>query len=279
MKKSLLYIHLAVILFGVAGLFGKWITLSAIIITLGRVFFAFVSLAFYYFISGKSIKLNNKTDYTKLLLQGVLLAFHWSTFFYSVQLSTVAIALISVSTFPVFTAFLEPLFFKEKLRFIDILFSLITLFGIYLVVPEFDITNDYTLGAISGVISGFSFSLLQVMNRKYVKKYSGLLITFYQTAAATIVLIPFLLIDIVSFDSSNIILLILLGIIFTALAHSMFIEGLKTIKVKTASIIAGLEPVYGILLALLLINEIPTIKVILGGLIILLVNLLIVNKK
>ncbi|MBC8486864.1 MAG: EamA family transporter [Bacteroidetes bacterium] len=267
--KNLIEIHLAVFLFGLAGLFGKLLSLPPTIIVLGRVLFASISLLLIIFYFKENLKLKNKNDYFYLALLGVILAIHWATFFKSIQVSTVAIGLLTFSTFPVFVTFLEPIFFKEKLKSRNILIAIITLIGVALVIPKFDISDNATLGVVWGVISGFTFAILSILNKKYVKNYSSLVIAFYQDATATIALLPFLLLTAVTFTTKDILLLILLGVIFTGVSHSLFIKGLANIKAHTASIIASLEPVYGIIFAIFIVNEVPTLRVILGGIIIL----------
>lgn len=268
-SNNLLQIHSAVFLFGLAGLFGKLINLPSTIIVLGRVLFASIFLIAILLYFKQSIKLNRKKDYLYLAALGILLALHWATFFQSIQVSTVAIGLLSFSTFPVFSTFLEPYFFKEKLRTQNVVVALITLAGIYLVVPELSFGNNITQGVLWGISSGFTFAILSILNRKYVKQYSPLVIAFYQDAIATIVLLPFLFLIPISFHTNDILLLVLLGVVFTALAHTLFIKGLTKVKAQTASIIACLEPVYGIVFALIILNEVPDIRVIAGGVIIL----------
>jgi len=278
--KGLLSIHLAVLLFGLAGLFGKLIILPAVIIVLGRVSIAAISIAIYIKANKKiSFNLSNKRDYTNLLFLGILLAFHWFSFFHSIQLSTVAIGLLAFSSFPVFTAFLEPFYFKESFEIKNIILSLITLLGIFLVVPKFDLNNDISKGAIWGIFSGLSFALLTLFNRKYVQKYSAITISFYQNLAASIILFAFLFIKKPILQLQDIGLLILLGTLFTAFSHIIYIKGLETIKARTASIISSLEPVYGIVFAIILLGEIPAFRTIIGGLIILGIALYVSLRK
>lgn len=267
--KSLIEIHLAVFLFGLAGLFGKFLSLPSIIIVLGRVFFSCVFLLIIMLYLKKDIKLKQKKHYLYLALMGVTLAIHWSTFFKSIQVATVAIGLLTFSTFPVFVTFLEPYFFKEKIKLSDIIIAIITFLGVILVIPKFELGNNLTQGVLWGIVSGFTYAILSMLNRKYVKEYSSYVIAFYEQFAATIILIPFLFIQKPVFQSKDILLLILLGTIFTGISHSLFINGLKNIKTQTAGIISSLEPVYGIIFAAFLLREIPTIREILGGIIIL----------
>ncbi|MFZ5969848.1 MAG: DMT family transporter [Bacillota bacterium] len=260
---------MAVFLFGLAGLFGKLVMLPAIIIVLGRVFFASLFLISISILRKQDIKLQESRDYFYLLIQGVMLVVHWWTFYQSIQVSTVAVGLLTFSTFPVFVAFLEPVVFKEKLKVKDILLAGITFFGVLFVVPELDVSNNMTQGALWGIASGFTFAILSILNRKYVKKYSSILIALYQDGVALIVLLPFLWLLKPVISLQDILLLGLLGIVFTGVSHTLFINSLTKIKARTASIIASLEPVYGIIFAFLLLGEMPKVKMVFGGLIIL----------
>ena len=268
-RRGLLEIHIAVLLFGLAGLFGKLLLLPPTIIVLGRVFFAtiFLSLVLLYLKQG--IRLRQKQDYFFMALMGFILAVHWVTFFQAIQVSTVAVGLLTFSTFPVFVTFLEPVFFRERVELKDILVAFIAIVGVALVIPEFEIKNSMTQGALWGIASGFTFALLSILNRKYVKAYSSIIVAFYQDSIATVLLLPFLFLSTPVFRLTDILLLFILGVIFTGLAHTLFIKGLAGVKAQKASIIASLEPVYGIIAAILLLGAIPTLRVVLGGVIIL----------
>lgn len=268
-SRHLAQIHIAVFLFGLAGLFGKLVALPAAIIVLGRVFFGAISLYILLKWMGRRLRLESRRAYGMLGVLGVVLAIHWLTFFQSIQVSTVAIGLLTYSAFPVFTAFLEPVFFKERLTMRDVLLALVTFAGVALVVPEFKLENEVTQGVLWGIASGLAFAFLAILNRKYVRTYSSLVLAYYQDLVATIVLLPFLFVLQPVFTVQSVALLVLLGVVFTAFSHSLFIDGLKSVPAKTASIIASLEPVYGIAAAALLLHEFPEWRVLLGGAIIL----------
>lgn len=268
-SKHLLQIHIAVLLFGMAGLFGKLIALPAMIIVLGRVFFAAISLYFILRLAGRPLRLGAPRAYVLLSALGIILALHWIAFFQSIQLSTVAIGLLTFSTFPIFTVFLEPLFFREQLTVRDIMLAAITFAGVALVVPDLSLDSSGAQGALWGMASGLTFALLSILNRRYVRTYSSLTLAFYQELAATIILLPALWILRPVFSAGDVGLLIMLGIVFTAVSHSLFINGLKNVPARTASVIASLEPVYGIVAAIFVLQEFPAWREILGGAIIL----------
>ncbi len=267
--KSLTEVHLAVFLFGVAGLFGKLLFLPAAIIVLGRVFFSSLFLGLLILYLKQSIRLNKKQDYYYLTIMGLVLAVHWSAFFQSIQLSTVAIGLLTFATFPIFVTFLEPLFFKEKLQTVDVLVALITFGGVAFVIPKFELGSQVFQGVLFGLVSGFTYAILSILNRKFAQAYPSTVIAFYEQMVAMFALIPFYFLYRPAFQINDILLLALLGIVFTGIAHTLFIRSLKNIRTYTAGIISNLEPVYGIILAIILIGEIPSFKEIAGGLLIL----------
>ena len=268
-KRSLFEIHLAVLLFGLAGLFGKWLALSPVIIVLGRVFFASVTLALLLLFTKQSLRIYPRKNYSLLFLLGLILSIHWTSFFKSIQVSTVAVGLLTFSIFPVFTAFLEPLFFKEKLVKLNLVFAFLCLCGVYLIIPRFDLSDSIYQGVLWGLLSAMTFALLVILNRYLSQRYSSLVITFFQDFFATLFLLPGLFFIHSEYAWRNIFLLVILGVFCTAGAHSLFIKGMKYIKAQTASIIATLEPVYGIVLAFVLLREKPSLRTILGGIVIL----------
>jgi len=125
-----------------------------------------------------------------------------------------------------------------------------------------------TLGVIWGTFSGFTFAVLSIMNRKFVAEYSALTVALYQDGFACLLLLPFVGGSILTLSSGEWSWLILLGVVFTALAHSLFIRGMRTVKAQLAGMIACLEPVYGILVALILLHEIPSAREMVGGVVI-----------
>lgn len=268
--RSMIYIHIAVFLFGTAGLFGKLVTMDASHLVLGRTFFAALFLIVPVFLSTKKQRETLPTrKFLVLIVSGSLLAIHWYAFFYAIQISTVAIGLITFSSYPVFTAVLEPMIFRIRMTKQDGLISVVVVSGLVMVVPEYDFKNSITLGAVWGVVAGFTFAVLQLMNRRLLKKFTSTQLSFGQNCFATLVLaLLFGLPASVDVTPLNIGLLIVLGVMCTAVAHTFFIKGLETETAHTASVIAGLEPVYGIVLACIILGEVPNIRTIAGGIII-----------
>ena len=268
--RGLFLIHVAVFLFGFAGLFGKFLTCSSLYIVLGRTFFAALALyAGARFLPGTRLGGFRRRDMAFFIVQGILLGFHWVTFFLSIQVSSVAIGLVTFSSFPLFVTVMEPFFFKEPLKGSDVITALAVFAGIVLVVPDLDLSNRDTLGCIYGILSGLSFAVLGLVNRRNAARSAPAAVAFYQNAfAALFLILPILWAGPALPEPGDLPVLIILGVLFTAVAHTCFISGLTTVRVQTASVIAGLEPVYGIIFAFFLLNEVPRLQTLAGGVLI-----------
>ena len=274
--RGLVTANVAVLLFGLAGVLGKLSLLPAPIIVFGRSFFAGLVLLAVCWFRHVSLRPKQSRDGYLLIGQGVLLALHWTAFFQAINVSNVAIGLLSFSSFPLFTAMLEPLLLHQRPSRIQIVAALLILPGIYLLVPSFTLQNQTTLGVMWGVLSGASFALLSVTNRWLGQTYSSLMISLYQDGIAAIVLLP-----IFFFTSTGslwtphaLLILFVLGVVCTALAHTLFIASMRDITAQTASLLASLEPVWGIIFGILLLGTIPTARTLLGGAIIIFATLL-----
>ena len=274
--RGLVLANVAVLFFGLAGVLGKLSVLPAPLIVFGRVFFASLVLLPLCWFQRIPLHPKRRLDGFMLFGLGVLLALHWTTFFQAINVSNVAIGLLSFSSFPLFTAALEPLLLHQRPSRIQIVAALLILVGIYLLVPSFTFQNQTTLGVMWGVISGAAFALLSVANRGLGRTYPSLMISLYQDGIAAIVLLPTLfLIGMSSFwTPRELLILLILGVVCTALAHTLFIASMRSITAQSASLLASLEPVWGILFGILLLQSIPTASTLLGGAIILAATLL-----
>lgn len=267
--KALIELNLGVLLLSMVGLFGKWIQLPATIIILGRVFFAAIALFTILKLSKQNLDIKSRKELGYLIIMGICFGIHMVAFFESVQVSTVAIAMITIYTYPLFITFLEPLITKEKLRKKDLVLALIVFLGVILLVPNFEIKNDVFQGVLWGLLAAFTFSVATVMNRKYVQSYSSSLIMFYECTISFIILVPFLFIEQFVIKSIDLFLVMLLGVVFTAVAYTLFVNGMKYIKAQKAALMATIEPVYSIIFAAIFLSEIPELRTLIGAVLIL----------
>ena len=277
-KSGLLLIHCAVLLFGLAGLFGKTIDLSSLQITWGRTFFASISLGVAIRYASHSFRVE-RNHIPVFLVMGVLLAAHWWTFFHAIQISTVAIGLLSFAGFPIVVILLEPLFDDVSFQLSNLLYALLTIVGVFLVLPEISWESRLTMGGVWGLTSGALYGVVTLINRRFVSQYSALTIGFWQYLIACVALTFGLFQDSVPTGSEELLELVILGIVFTALAHGLFIQGMKTVSATTASLIGTLEPVYGVTAAALVLSEFPSMRTVIGGAVVMLVVARISTKK
>ena len=180
-REGLLAVHVAVLIFGFTALFSKLLTLPALEITFYRSIIAFLVIAIYLAYKKQSFLLDKTQDYLMAGVLGTLLAIHWVSYFYAMQVSSVAIGVIALYTFPVITVFLEPLFHGEKPHSADIISSIVVLFGIYLIVPDFSLDNSTALGVAAGVFSAFMLALRNIMQRRFFSASSASQALFYQS--------------------------------------------------------------------------------------------------
>ena len=267
--RNILYLHIAVMLFGLAGVAAQFVEIPAVLTALGRVICSSILLFLIAVFKKDRLSLNSKKDYGMIVLTGVVMAAHWTTFFQSIQVSTVAIGTITFSTFPLFLTFLEPLIFHERLRKQSIASAVVLFIGVLITIPEFSMANHTTIGIIWGMISSFTYAILTLANRYFSARYAARTICLYEQGSAAIVLLPALFLVEASWRIQDIAGVAFVGFICTAFAHSLYISAQKSVRAQTAGIVSGMETVYGIVYALLFLGEIPSVRELIGGAVIL----------
>lgn len=272
-RQALISLHSAVLLFALSGLFAKWLTLSPVDIVFARAFFACIVLAMLLVVCQKQDLSTTPFRLIALFITGVMLAFHWVSFFAAIQVSSVAIGLLTFAAFPIFVAMMEPWLFGEKYTRATVIQTCITVAGIYLLLPNAEYANHIYLGIVLGLASALSFAILTLLNRKFVADVKAKQVACYQNGFAALVLLPFINLFTVSISISQWQLLILLGVVFTALSHTLFNFSLKRLSGQTASIAVSLEPLYGIVAAYFLLGEFVSMQMMVGGSMILFANI------
>ena len=259
-------LHIGALLFGLTGVFGKLAAASASIIVFGRAGFAVLALASFAVLS-KDTRWQTLTsrDVRGLLLSGLLLAGHWVSFFVSVKIAGVAIATLGFASFPAFTVILEGLIFRERIRVNEIVLVVLVSVGLILVTPAFDLASQATEGLLWAIASGLLFSLLSLNNRANAGRVPAVQAAMWQNAVVAVCLLPFAAPELGEVRPLDWLWISLLGVLCTGVAHSLFVASLAVIKARTAAVVFALEPVYGITLAWVLFHETPTLRMLLGG--------------
>ncbi len=260
---ALAALHLAVLLFGFAGLFGKWLALSPVAIVLGRTLVAALAL-------GVLVAARREGARPTLGLagNGLVLAVHWVTFFEAIRVSTVAIGLLGFASFPLFVLLLERALLGRRWRTAEAATALLVAAGLAVLVPRFAWEEQTVQGLAWGIASGFTFALLAVRSRRHAATHAPAAVALWQNAAAAAVLVPVVAAtapDVAGIGAREVALILVLGVVCTALAHTLFIGSLRRVSAHTASVVAALEPVYGIALAAVLLAEVPTPRTLAGA--------------
>jgi len=258
MKKSYLILHIAVILAGFTGIFGKLISLNEGLLVWYRVFFSAVWLFFILrlFKVSTAIAAREKFNIARV---GVLITIHWVLFYGSIKYSNISIGVICFSLTSFFTAVLEPVINKKKFVLTEVLLSLLTLVGIALI---FHFDASYQTGITLGVISSAFGALYTIYNERLVKRYDSRLINYYQMIGGTLalgILMPLYLyyfpVETVIPGLKDTVYLLLLSLFCTAGLYILFAESLKRIPAFTVNLSFNLEPIYSIIMAFLFFDE------------------------
>lgn len=264
-QRSLVELNAAVLLWAGTALFAKWIALPPFQITAWRSLVA--ALALFVFLRWQGVPWRSRSwrDTGVLFAGGVAMAAHWVTYFQAIQVSTVAVGILALHTYPVITAVAEPLVFRERLRAMDVLLALVVFAGVAVLVPDFTLASSTTRGVLLGVLSAACFTARNMLTRNVVRREGGGRVTFHQLAASAFVLVPVALVVGEPLEAKSAGQLVLLGIVFTALPHTWYTRSLVHLQARSAGIIATLLPVYGTLTAAVLLGEVPALRTLIGG--------------
>lgn len=267
-KSAWITLHLSAFVMGATGLFSKIIQLPAWDITGYRTWIAALLLFAWVAWRERNINLESKRDYGRMLILGTLLALHWVTFFYSMQVSSIAVGMVSLYAYPVVTVFLEPWIKRTKLDWRDVISGLLVLVGIYCLVPEFNMDNNMTQGVIWGLVSAVTFAVRNLLLGYWFSGQSAARSMSYQVLVVALLMSPILMLSSHQPSEHDWWMLVLLGVIFTAVTHTLLGHSLRYLKAKTVGLVACLQPVYAVGYEILFLNHYPDGTTLLGGAII-----------
>lgn len=255
-NRNILILHFTVLIWGFTGVLGELISVSAMHLVWYRVLIAAISLWVYFLIAKKPI-LVSKSQLIQYLAVGMLVGLHWVLFFHAIKISTVSVTLVTLSSVTLFTAILEPIINRKKISIADILIGLVIIFGIYLI---FKFEFQYFWGIVYGLSCAFCASIFSIFNARMVKKGSPTSITFYEMIGAWIGVSIIMLIS-GQFDEqmilsqSDLMYLLVLGVGCTAIAYVLGVAVMRELSAFTVALTTNMEPVYGIILALLIFGQ------------------------
>ena len=256
--KNQLHLHFLVFIAGFTGILGELITIKAIPLVWIRMIIATIIIFIYIKISKEKITITPK-KLVKLSLAGIIIALHWITFFGSIDASNVSIALTMFSTGAFFASFIEPFIYKRKIIWYEIVFGLLVVVGVLIIMES---EMKYIKGIVLGVFSAFFASVFAVLNGKFLEKHSPTTISFYEFIGGVIFISIFMLIIGIDFETevfvltkTDVIYLLILGSVCTAYAFIAAVSVMRHISPYSVVLTYNLEPVYGIILAILIVPE------------------------
>lgn len=256
--KNYLHLHVLVFIAGFTAILGKLISINAVSLVWYRMVIA--TLLMFIYIKFKNIDLKiSKKDLIKLSLAGIVIALHWITFYGAIKVANISIALAMFSTGAFFASLIEPFFYKRKVIAYEIIFGLIVIIGIYLIVQS---EIEHLYGMILGIISAFLSSLFAVLNGKFLEQHSATKISFYEFISGVVFITIFIAFFGQGFTStffdisiSDFGYLTILASICTAYAFIASVYVMRYISPYTVVLTYNLEPIYGVILALILFPE------------------------
>lgn len=258
--KDYLMLHFVVLIWGFTAILGVLISLPAVEIVFYRTLLASITIGIIFWVKKTKIRLPIN-QLLKIVVTGFIISIHWILFFWAARVSTVSVALAGFATCTLWTAFLEPWANSSKLKWYEILLGLVVISGLYVI---FRFELGYWVGLTMAVISAFLGALFTVINAKLVKKHNPYILTFYEMVGAcvfTLLFFPiysqYLTADGLQLKISGydwLWFLILAGIC-TVYAFSASVELMKRLTAFAVNLTVNLEPVYGIILAVLIFGE------------------------
>lgn len=271
-QKPLAGLYLAIFFLAMTGLFAKMIPLNAVSIIQLRGVVAAFGLAGFISLRQCKFRITGIKAAFGVYLLGLLLGIHWVAFFYSMQVSSVAVGMLSLYSYPVITIMLEPLFSRRRLKPGDLFGGGMVFVGLLIMVSQ-DITNlqrPIAQGVLWGVLSAILFSLRNIFQKYYFNNVASECLMFHQVIAVGLMLAPFVdYPQVHNLAAADCLKVGLLGLFSTAGAHTLLVFSLKRMSVKSVSLISCLQPLIATVLAWLVIQEVPTVAVLVGGVIIL----------
>lgn len=267
--RHILEVNLAILMISTSGPLGRALDLNPIQGIFWRAFFALFFLGGYVYFKKFPMRIEDTKDLKTIVFSGVLMGIHWVTYFFALQWSGVAIGMLSLFTYPVITAFLEPLLLKVAFDKKQIFLALLICVGIYLIAPNLEEGGTNYAGIAIGLFSAFCYALRNVILKRQASKYNGSVIMTYQMGITLILLFPSLLFFDIAKVPSQIPILLALALFTTTVGHTLFIKSFQYFSIATVSILSGMQPILGIIMAFLFLGEVPSMQTVVGGLIIL----------
>lgn len=255
--KNHLKLHFVVLLYGITAILGKLILLPAAQMVWYRMFIAMMVLGGVIWFKKIPFQIGWQSI-LKIMGVGLVVAFHWITFFHAVKISNVSVTLGCMASTTLFASFLEPIIFRKRVQWVEVFIGLLIIGGLYLI---FQFELSFWKGIVTALISAFLAGLFTVLNKLFIDKHHPVTISFYEMISGFISIGVFLLLtdvlpnNLLMPNNTDIIYILILGIACTAYAFVVAVDVMKVLSAYTVVLAINMEPVYGILLAFAIFGQ------------------------
>lgn len=259
-KKSYIQLHIAVLLFGFTAILGDLIALPAILIVWWRVLITSLSMLFFVNIVLKLRSLSwRKIGYIGMI--GVIVGLHWVTFYGAIKLSNASVAVVCMATTAFFTTFTEAIINGAKIKRLDLIMATIVI--PFMVLIFYNVPVHMTDGLLVGIVSALLAALFTTLNKHVVNEVDSYTITFVELGSAFLFLSLLMMLGVFDVDYDQIwppsindwIYLLALALLCTTMAFILSLKALRHISAFASNLVINLEPVYGVILAALILND------------------------
>lgn len=253
-NSNLLLLHLIVFIFGFTGILGELITLPSELLVFYRCMIAFIALVMFGFATKKLKRFPLKTTLSMMGV-GLITGTHWVFFFAAIKASTVSVGVAIMASTALWVALFEPLVVRRKVDWRELILGVLVILGLGII---FSVECEYKWGIFLAVISAILAAGFSVLNSRLIKKVDSVNISTYEMLSASVALFLFTWLtgDInMEVSQMNWFYLIVLGVLATAFAFVVSVEVMKELSPFTVSLAINLEPIYTILLALLIFGD------------------------
>lgn len=262
--QNYLHLHLIVFVWGFTAILGELISIEALPLVWYRMLLASGFVYIWVAFRKISLVISRKLFFT-LFLAGIVIALHWITFFAAIKVSNVSITLATLSTGAFFTSILEPIFYKRKLIWYEVLFGLMVITGLSII---FNVEGEYSLGILYALCSAFLSSIFSLINGKIAQQHNPTMVSFYELLSGAGIITVYLFIltffgtptegftlSFFQLSVSDWVYMMILASVCTAYAFIGSVQVMKYLSPYTVMLTINLEPVYGIVLAVLIFGD------------------------
>ncbi len=259
-NRDYIQLHFIVFLWGFTAILGLLISIPSVELVFWRTLLAAIGLGLLLLFRKRNFRLGYK-EILKIMATGVLISSHWILFFASARVSTASVCLAGMATCSLWTSFLEPVMNNRKVKLFEVGLGLLVIIGLYII---FRFEFNYALGLFMALASAFLASLFTVINGQFIHRYNPYMITFYEMIGACLGTVIFFPVHMQVFTNGELELfptgldwlyILLLAWVCTVYAYSVSVELMKRLSAFAVNLAVNLEPVYGIILALIVFGD------------------------